>query len=46
MLAFSALLSIPYQLVPRKIIGSAFAVLNIVCMVISGAATLLVKKPK
>ena len=76
MIAFSALLSIPYQLVPRKIIGSAFAVLNIgafvggiispqlvsafaksdsyffsfivlaVCMVISGAATLLVKKPK
>lgn len=76
MLAFSALLSIPYQIVPRKIIGSAFAVLNIgafvggiispqlvsafaksdsyflsfivlaVCMVISGAATLLVKKPK
>ena len=29
MIAFSALLSIPYQLVPRKIIGSAFAVLNI-----------------
>ena len=29
MLAFSALLSIPYQIVPRKIIGSAFAVLNI-----------------
>ncbi len=76
MLAFSALLSIPYQIVPRKIIGSAFAVLNIgafvggiispqlvsafaqadsyffsfivlaVCMVISGAATLLVKKPE
>ena len=76
MLAFSALLSIPYQIVPRKIIGSSFAVLNIgafvggiispqlvsafakadsyffsfivlaVCMVISGAATLLVKKPK
>ena len=76
MLAFSALLSIPYQIVPRKIIGSAFAVLNIgafvggiispqlvsafaqadsyffsfivlaICMVISGAATLLVKKPE
>ncbi len=76
MLAFSALLSIPYQIVPRKIIGSAFAVLNIgafvggiispqlvsafakedsyfssfivlaVCMIISGAATLLVKKPE
>ena len=74
MLAFSALLSIPYQIVPRKIIGAAFSVLNIgafiggiispqlvsafakadsyflsfivlaVCMVISGAATLLVKK--
>ena len=28
-LAFSALLSIPYQIVPRMIIGSAFAVLNI-----------------
>lgn len=76
MLAFSALLSIPYQLVPRKMIGSSFAVLNIgafvggivspqlvsafaqansyffsfivlaVCMVISGGAALLVKKPK
>lgn len=74
MLAFSALLSMPYQIVPRKIIGSAFAVLNIgafvggivspqlvsafakddsyffsfivlaICMVISGAAALLVKK--
>lgn len=74
MLAFSALLSIPYQIVPRNIIGSAFSVLNIgafvggiispqlvsafsksnsyffsfivlaVCMVISGAATLFVKK--
>ena len=76
MVAFSALLSMPYQIVPRRIIGSAFAVLNIgafvggiispqlvsafaksdsyffsfivlaICMVISGAATLLVKKPK
>ena len=75
-LAFSALFSLPYQIVPRKIISSAFAVLNIgafvggiispqlvsafaqadsyffsfivlaVCMVISGAATLLVKKPE
>lgn len=75
MLSFAGLLAIPYQLVPRKIIGSAFAVLNIgafvggiispqlvsafakpdsyfgsficmgVCMVISGVATLLVKKP-
>lgn len=74
MLAFSALLSIPYQIVPRNIIGSAFSVLNIgaflggiispqlvsafsksdsyffsfialaICMIISGAATLFVKK--
>lgn len=29
MLAFSGLLAVPYQLIPRKIIGSAFAVLNI-----------------
>lgn len=75
MLAFAGLLSSPYQLVPKKIIGSSFAVLNIgafvggiispqlvsmfakpdsyfgsficlgVCMVISGFAALLVKKP-
>lgn len=29
MISFAALLSIPYQLVPRHIIGAAFAVLNI-----------------
>ena len=29
MLAFSGLLAVPYQLIPRNIIGSAFAVLNI-----------------
>lgn len=29
MVAFAGLLSLPYQLIPRKIIGSAFAVLNI-----------------
>lgn len=75
MLAFSALLSVPYQLVPKQIIGAAFAVLNIgafvggiispqlvslfaqptsylysficlsVCMIISGACALFVKKP-
>ncbi len=76
MIAFSGLLAVPYQLVPRKMIGSSFAVLNIgafiggiispqlvsalakedsylysfiglaVCMVISGVAALLVKKPQ
>ena len=76
MIAFSGLLAVPYQLVPRKIIGSSFAVLNIgafiggiispqlvsalakedsylnsfiglaICMVISGIAALLVKKPQ
>ncbi len=76
MIAFSGLLAVPYQLVPRKIIGSSFAVLNIgafiggiispqlvsalakedsylnsfiglaICMVISGVAALLVKKPQ
>ena len=76
MIAFSGLLAVPYQLVPRKMIGSSFAVLNIgafiggivspqlvsalakedsylysfialgVCMVISGIAALLVKKPQ
>lgn len=75
MLAFSALVSMPYQIVPRKMIGSAFSVLNIgafiggiispqlvssfatsnsyfisfivlaICIVISGSATLLLKKP-
>lgn len=29
MLAFAGLLAVPYQLIPRRIIGSAFAVLNI-----------------
>ena len=29
MIAFSGLLAVPYQLIPRKIIGSAYAVLNI-----------------
>lgn len=76
MLAFAALLSVPYQLVPKHIIGAAYAVLNIgafaggiispqlvsllarpssylysflclaICMVISGACALLVKKSK
>lgn len=76
MIAFSGLLAVPYQIVPRKIIGSSFAVLNIgafiggivspqlvsvlakedsyfnsfiglaICMVISGVAALLVKKPQ
>ena len=76
MIAFSGLLAVPYQLVPRKMIGSSFAVLNIgafiggiispqlvsalakedsylysfiglaICMVISGVAALLVKKPQ
>lgn len=75
MLAFAALLSIPYQLVPKHIIGAAFAVLNIgafiggiispqlvsafaqptsymysficlgICMIVSGACALLVKRP-
>lgn len=75
MIAFSALFSIIYQLVPRGIIGSAFAVLNIgafiggiispqlvsafaqensyflsfvvlaICMLISGVAAIMVKKP-